>query len=135
LPFWKCYYHLVWTTKHRQPIITPERERIIFATVRRVADDLKSEVWAINGTSDHIHVAASIPPGVAVAEWVKRCKGASSYMVNKSAPAEDRFGWQAGYSVLTFGQKVLPFVVAYITNQKQHHANSELQPYLERTED
>lgn len=134
MPFWKCYYHIVWTTKYRQPYITRAREQLIFATIHQVSDDLKSKLWAVNGTADHVHVAVSIPPGVAVAQWVKRCKGLSSNIVNKHDPDDDIFRWQEGYAVLTFGEKVLPFVLAYIGNQKQHHAQGHTEAYLEHVE-
>ena len=134
MPFWKCYYHLVWATRYRQPIITPEREQVIFATIRTVSSNLGSEILAINGTDDHIHIATAIPPGIAVAQWVKRCKGASTREVNQIVTADDGFGWQTGYGVLTFGQKALPYVIAYIDGQKQHHASQQLEPYLEQTE-
>lgn len=134
MPFWKCYYHLVWATRHRQPTITPDRERVIVSTIRAVSSELGSTILAINGTDDHIHIAAAIPPVIAVAQWVRRCKGASSREVNQFITADDRFGWQAGYGVLTFGQKALPYVIAYVDDQKQHHANQQLEPYLEQME-
>lgn len=134
MPFWKCYYHLIWAAKHRQPIITPQRESLIFTTIRRVANELDSQILAMNGTLDHIHIAAAIPPSRAIAQWVKHCKGTSSRLVNEQIPGDERFAWQSGYGVLTFGQKVLPFIVAYIDQQKQHHTTNQLQPYLEQIE-
>ncbi len=133
MPFWKCYYHVIWATKGRQSIITPARERVIFGTIRQVSEDMGCDVWAANGVTDHVHVAVSIPPHTAVAEWVKRCKGASSRYVNQMS-GEERFSWQSGYGVLTFGQNALAMVTAYIDRQKVHHAQDTVQPYLERIE-
>ncbi len=45
------------------------------------------------------------------------------------------FHWQSSYGVLTFGAKNLDFVVAYIQNQKTHHAQNQLERYLEQTGD
>ena len=132
MPFWKFYYHIIWATKYRQPIITPAHEKLIFSTIEMVSAELKSDIFGINGVEDHIHVAVAIPPHVAVAEWLKRCKGASSSTINQTLTADDRFRWQVGYGALTFGQKVLPFVVAYIQNQKAHHAEGTVEHYLER---
>lgn len=136
MPFYICYYHIVWTTKNREPLITPEVEQVICNLVRYRSDTLGSPILAINTVADHLHVAVSIKPTVAVADWVKRVKGVSSREVNLHFPNRlSHFRWQEGYGALTFGIRQLDYVVSYIENQKQHHAASTLQPYLEKTDD
>jgi putative transposase len=135
--FWRCYYHFIWTTKERQPLLTPQHEIIIFDLIRGKTQTLHSRVLAINAASDHIHVAVTLHPNTAISDWVKLVKGASSHAANTmlhTLPDQPHFGWQRGYGVLTFGAKVLPTVIQYIENQKQHHADGTLQPYLERVE-
>jgi putative transposase len=87
-------------------------------------------IHAINGTEDHIHVVASIPPTLAVADFVKRLKGSSSHYRNQVAGAE-RFQWQEGYGVFSLGQRQLDRAVGYVNNQKQHHAQNRLWVALE----
>lgn len=63
-------------------------------------------------------------------------KGVSSHEVNVMFPhLPSHFHWQSSYGVLTFGAKNLDFVVAYIQNQKTHHAQNQLERYLEQTGD
>ncbi|MBN8591287.1 MAG: IS200/IS605 family transposase [Anaerolineae bacterium] len=132
MPFARCYYHLIWTTKHREPSITDSVAAHLYPTIRHKAIELRSEVLAINGMLDHIHVAATIHTSVSVADWMKHIKGASSYAVNSLLPnLPARFAWQNGYGVLTYGIKQVPFVVAYIENQQQNHAENSLYAYLE----
>lgn len=132
MPYWKCYYHLIWATKHRQQIITADHETFFFEYIPSIATDLNSEIFAINGTSDHIHIAATIPPKIAISEWVKRIKGASSNECNAIfTNSDERFRWQGGYGVLTYGYKRLEYVVNYIYKQKEHHANDTTEAYLE----
>ena len=135
MPFWRCFYHVIWTTKHRAPLITTENEPIIFHVVRDKTAELGGEVLAVNAVSDHMHVAVSIPPKVAVAEWVKRTKGVSAYEINQRFPDSfDPFRWQDGYGVLTFGARNLDTVVSYVQRQKEHHAQNDLLAYLEQVE-
>ena len=131
---WYCYYHFVWATKNRQPLILPHLENLIFDTIRQKTIELSShnQIYAINAMPDHIHVAISLYPNISISDWIKRVKGASSHAVNATYPDEEhRFRWQRGYSVHTYGAKVLPFVIGYIKNQKQHHADGNLEVYLE----
>jgi REP element-mobilizing transposase RayT len=133
MPYWNCYYHIVWATKHRQPLITPLIEAIILESVRNRAIELACELLAINAVSDHIHVAIRIKPSVSVATWVSQAKGGSSHAVSVTFPTiEPKFQWQTGYRVLTFGEKNLPFVLEYIARQKEHHAKNTFNSFLER---
>ena len=78
---------------------------------------------------DHVHVAVSIPPRHAVSEVMKRLKGASSHAVR----AEHRsFTWQTEYGALSFGDKALPKVTAYVEEQAERHAARTTIAQLER---
>lgn len=136
MPFWKCYYHIIWATKNRQPIITPVIEPILFEAIRQKSDELLCPLLAINGIADHIHIAVSIRPSLSVADWVGQVKGTSSHAINTAfGELETKFRWQEDYGVVTFGAKNLPLVVQYIEHQKEHHQTGNLQPYLETTEE
>jgi putative transposase len=122
------YYHLVWATKNREAWITPERMEMLQLAFRVVAKDQGAFTHAIGGMPNHVHVAVSIPPTITVSEYVGRLKGSSSRFVGKSIsdPAMDVFLWQSQYGVLTFGDRALPDVIAYIENQPHHHATNDL---------
>jgi putative transposase len=127
---------VIWGTEKREPLITAVVEPIVFEVIRRKSAAFHSPILAINGIEDHIHVAVSIAPSVSVAEWIRSVKGLSAYEVNNQFPdAASRFRWQKSYGVLSYGEKNLPLVIRYIENQKQHHADQTLQPYLERVDE
>jgi putative transposase len=135
MPYWICYYHFIWTTKHRAPAISATIETVILEAVERKSRTLGCKLHAVNTVPDHIHVAVSIPPKYSIAEWVQQVKGLSAYETNGHFPdLTTTFKWQEGYGALTFGSKNLPFVVAYIQNQKVHHQNQQLEPMLEYVE-
>ena len=118
--FWRTHYHLVWTTKNRSPLITPEREQILYGYIQGKADAIGCIVQAIGGINDHIHLVISIPPTLSVADSVKQLKGSSAYHLNHSQTGE-WFGWQRGYGVLTVGSRQCDRAIAYVLNQKEHH--------------
>ena len=129
------YYH-IWAVKGRFPALTTELEPIAFTAIHRKSRELQSTIYALNAAYDHIHVAVTIPPSIAIVEWVRSAKGLSAREINGHSPEIDpHFHWQKGYSVHSLGQKVLPFVVNYVKNQKEHHANNTLELYLEQLED
>jgi len=136
MTFWRCYYHVVWTTKNRSAWITPDVERVLFASFHAKAKELESPLLAVNGVADHIHIAACIPPKMAVAEWVRHMKGVSAHEVNAMfANLPEHFRWQNHYGVLTFGVTHRDFVIGYIQRQKERHASMNIEPYMERVDE
>jgi putative transposase len=133
--YWRTFYHLIWATKKREPLIGEQERSIIERSMKTTCDELDMIPHAVGFMSDHIHVAVSIPPKIAAADVVKRLKGASSHAVNH-VPGRNGgppFAWQGEYGLLTF-EKALPQVIAYVQNQASRHADRRLWPSLERDE-
>ena len=89
-------------------------------------------IHAINGTENHIHVIASIPPKLSIAEFIKRIKGSSSHYLNQNFLDSSKFSWQEGYGVFSLGAKHLDIAIAYVENQKIHHRQNTTISMLER---
>lgn len=131
MTFWRTYYHVIWTTKHRALLIKPEMEDRLFAYMVRKAAELDVYTYAINGWFDHVHLVVAVPPKHSVAEVVKHIKGASSYDLNQNYGLDRQFTWQRGYGVLSLGESQLPMAEAYVRNQKQHHEAQTTNAWLE----
>ncbi len=132
MALWRLYYHFVWATKEREPLIISSQEVDLHNYIIGKADSLKCIAHAINGTADHIHLIASVPPTLAIAEFVKNIKGSSAHYVNHTLSSTSKnFGWQAGYGVFSLGRKQLEQAVTYVQNQKSHHAQGTLISTLE----
>ncbi len=135
MPYWQLFYHIIWATKNREPLLTPNVESIIHDLLRRKAIGLGAIVFALNGVFDHVHMVAAIPPKIAVAKFIGQVKAVASTKFNKSSVSEVSFFWQEEYGVFSFDGKRLPNYIAYVENQKQHHAQNTTIPILERTDD
>ncbi len=132
MPYWRLFYHVVWATKGREPLIGDSFVSALYQRVTDKAVQLGSSVHAVGGTEDHIHLAVSVPPIIAVSELVRQVKGGSSHFINHELDLPVSFAWQTEYGVLSFGQKQLSGVIEYIRGQKQHHAQQTTIPILER---
>jgi putative transposase len=125
MPFWRLYYHLIWTTKYREPLIDAGLEMRLFPYLRKKAGELGCQVFVVNGWVDHIHMVVTIPPSRSVAEVVKRLKGASSHEFMELT-------WQRGYGALSVGERHLAIAMAYVEKQKEHHQKSTTNTWLEK---
>ena len=127
MAYWRLFYHMTFATKNREPLITSDIEHELHNYLTNKAMSLGAIVHAVNGTSDHVHLVASVPPKIALAQFVGQLKGASSHHIN-ALPDHSAipFEWQRGYGVVSFGQKALSRVMAYVERQKEHHRTGEL---------
>jgi putative transposase len=125
--------HYVWHTKESKPLITPEVEEMLFTALREKAAKLDGVyIHELGAIPTHVHVALSIEPTTKPSELVGQLKGYSSHEVNRRLGVGRKLlEWQTGYGVVSFGTKDLPWVVAYVRNQKQHHASGEIYDRLE----
>ena len=134
MPYWRHFYHLIWATQNREPMIDDAVEHIISRSLADSFDKLNVIPHAVGVVADHLHVVVSIPPALSVADTVHQLKGASSRAVNKEItwPLDSRFGWQTEYGSLTIGERSLIAVVEYVQNQKRHHTEGSIKREFER---
>ncbi|NBD35340.1 MAG: IS200/IS605 family transposase [Chloroflexi bacterium] len=134
MPYWRLFYHITWATKNRRPLIDPTWESSLHAAIVAKAKALGAYVYAIGGIEDHIHLVVSIPTSVLISKFIGQVKGNSSHFVNHEIVLDYHFSWQNEYGIVSFGQKQLDRVVKYTKNQRQHHQNSTIMPFLEKNE-
>ena len=135
MSFWRLYYHAVWATKDRMPIISDAMVAAIAEAIESTTSDLGVYVFAVGVMPDHIHVFSQIPPTSEVAKVIGRWKGASSHVVNERFPhVIAKLTWQSGYGVLSVSQSGFDQVKAYVENQRERHAKRELYGVLERVD-
>ncbi len=126
MAFTQLYYHLIWATKKREPLITNLVEPTLFGFIRSKAIGLSGIVYALNGTSDHIHLVTSIPVTVPIPKYIGQIKGSSSKRINQTALCSGCFSWQTSYSIFTISKFHLPVIISYVENQKKHHEEGTL---------
>lgn len=135
MAYWRLHYHAVWTTYRREPLISAAHERVIRTTLYAKARELGLTLHEVGGMEEHLHVVLSAPPTVAVADWIRHLKGATSRAVNRARDTNSAFRWQDSYGALSIGGRSLATVIAYVRNQRQHHlAGTVLSAYEQTNE-
>ena len=133
---WRFFYHVVWATKNREPIIGELEDTEIRRSLVMTAEDLDLIPHAIGIMPDHLHFAVSIPPKVRVADAIRRLEGGSSHAVNVArGMTYPRFSWQPDYGATTFSERSLDQVIASLRNQRLHHAENSVWADYEPTAD
>lgn len=123
----QIYYHIVFSTKHRKPLITSDIEERIWKYIGGIARKHSMAAKHVGGYDDHIHALVGATPVVSPSQIVQRIKGESSYWIRRTFPALKDFGWQDGYGMFSVSKSHIPRVVEYIKNQRVHHAKQSFE--------
>ena len=82
MTYWRLHYHVVWATRSREPALSSTEAELVVRVIKTAWVDQSLLVHAAGTMPDHVHVAASIPPALSVAEVVRRWKGSSSHLIS-----------------------------------------------------
>ncbi len=131
----EIYLHITWHTKENARVVRGQlRERLYEYLRNRVVRTPGVVFHEMGGIEDHMHLAVTVPPTLLISEWIGELKGSSAHFINHQGPRRAMLAWQAGYGLVSFGKKDLPFVREYIRNQHEHHAAGRVFARLEATE-
>ena len=129
-------YHIVFSTKDRRPIITPDYEPRIYDYIGGTIRSLGGICLELNGTDDHIHLLAKLRPDRAVSDVLRDLKANASGWMHDVFPALKHFSWQRGYGAFTVSGMNAESLVHYIRGQEEHHRHhsfeDEYRALLER---
>ncbi len=119
--FTNLLYHLVFSTKHRQPIIIPDLRDELYRYIGGIIRNERGIQLEIGGVPDHVHILTKFRADVSVAQMLRLIKANSSKWVNDKPGRRSRFAWQSGYGAFTVSESQVPDVRNYIRNQPRHH--------------
>ena len=117
----KNYIHIIFSTKHRQPLINEPIENELHAYIGGVCNKLECHPVKIGGYTDHIHVLCLLSKKVALITLLEEIKSHSSKWIKTKGGDYNNFYWQNGYGAFSVNSTEVDIVIEYITNQKEHH--------------
>ena len=123
----KNYVHLVFSTKHRQPLIHPSIEAELHSYLGGTCNHLDCQSIKVGGYVDHIHILCLLSKKVALMKLVEEVKSHSSKWIKTKGEAYQNFYWQDGYGAFSVNPSEVNTVIAYIGNQQEHHRKKTFQ--------
>ena len=115
------YFHCVFATKERRPILTPALRERLWAFLGGIARQNEMKALVIGGVEDHVHLLLSLPSTLSIAKAMQLIKGGSSKWVHDTFPEHRLFNWQVKYAAFAVSVSQLDRTIAYIKNQPEHH--------------
>jgi putative transposase len=125
--FVSLHYHLIFSTKRREPVLTDVLRPRLFEYVGGMLRAGRSKLIAAGGMPDHTHWLVSLHQQTSVAEVLRHIKASSSKWIHDQYPQLGQFAWQAGYGAFAVSYSNLEAVASYIRGQAEHHRTTSFQ--------
>ncbi len=123
----KNYVHIVFSTKHREPLIHPPLEEELHAYLGGICNKLECTVLKVGGHTDHIHILCMLSKKITLMKLMEELKSHSSKWMKTRGPGYENFYWQDGYGAFSVNPSEVDTVIAYIANQHEHHSKKKFQ--------
>ena len=119
--FVKNYLHLVFSTKHRTPLIRAPFDQALHAYLGTVCNNMGCHAVTIGGYTDHVHMLCLVSQKIPLMKLLQDVKSNSSRWMKTKDASLRNFSWQDGYGAFSVNPLEIDAVIKYITGQHDHH--------------
>jgi len=114
--------HAVFRTyKSEDTLPTDDRVKFLYQDIWGIIKNKDGHLYRINSMSDHVHLLFTIPPVIALSDFMKAIKASSSKIIKTKEGFENFKSWGEGYAALSCNLRDKDMIVNYIINQQEHH--------------
>ena len=125
--FTSLHYHLVFSTKQRQPLLDAVWRPRLFEYIGGTLRTRGGILLSAGGMADHVHFLAAIAKDRSIVETLRDVKANSSRWIHETFADRQGFAWQAGYGAFAVSYSALGAVQKYLDTQEEHHRTRSFQ--------
>ncbi|MCH8878590.1 MAG: IS200/IS605 family transposase [Planctomycetes bacterium] len=128
----QIYYHIVFSTKNRAPVLGAARREDMFRYIWGIIKNKNCHVYRMNGLENHLHILTSLHPTECLADLVKDIKTGSSRWIRDNRVFPHFSHWQEGYGAFTHSIADKDRLIEYIKRQQEHHRRESFEDEYRR---
>jgi REP element-mobilizing transposase RayT len=117
----QLYFHLVWTTLDRRPMIDDSTREFLDEFFKKTAARQESQIIGLSILQTHVHMVVRTPARIDLPRLVQFFKGGSSYAASRLPGNVLGLRWAKEYSATSVSPRQLKQAMLYLENQARHH--------------
>lgn len=125
------FVHVICCVKNREPLLTKPLRTVLFAHIKKHAEENGIGVQVVNGADNHIHVLLQLMPAQNLTQVMKSIRSESTTWINESKFIKPLFEWEEDFSALSVSPSSVKQVFDFIEKQEEHHKTKSLESELE----
>ncbi len=115
------YTHFVFTTLHRQPLITEQNRVRIEKYITGIVNNKGCHLYSVYANPEHMHFLVSRSPDIHEEALATTVANSSAKFINENKLCNFQFEWQMSCSAFSVSKADVDVVCKYILNQPEHH--------------
>jgi putative transposase len=119
--YYNFYTHFIFTTIHREPLITEEHRERIEKYITGIVSNHNCKMYAIYANPEHVHFLVSRSPDIDEQALATIISNSSQKFINDSNLLKVNFQWQISCSAFSVSKADIDKVCKYILNQADYH--------------
>ena len=136
--FHQIHLQIIFAVRGRANLLQKQWRQEVFKYMAGIIKKKDQKPIIINGVSDHVHLFVGLKPVMSVSDLVRDVKNNSSNFINDHGWLPNKFSWQEGFGVFSYGHSQIDRIYNYVLNQEQNHRKTtfkeEYEAYLEKFE-
>lgn len=128
----KLNIHIVFHVKNTGICLRQKDLLSVFAYIGGVIKNIGGYPVTVGGITNHIHILATMPKTMSVAEFVQKIKANSSRWIKSIDSYYESFVWQEGYGAFCVSPSLLKKTIRYIETQEEHHNKESVRTEFKR---
>ncbi len=125
-------YHIVFRTKDSLKTLNLENSEELYKYIWGIVKGKNGVLYRINGMEDHIHILSDLHPSIALSDYLRDIKTASSIWLKQSGKFQSFNGWADGHAAFTYAYRDKETIINYIKNQQEHHKTTTFEEELRK---
>lgn len=117
----QVYLHFVFAVSGRRCLVPKAHKEELHKFITGLVQRRNCKMLAVHCMPDHVHIFIGFKPSVIISDFVKEIKVESNEFINRKKWTTEKFYWQEGYGVFSYGHSQIGRVCRYIENQEVHH--------------
>ena len=109
------------TYKSEKTLPMDDRIKFLYQEIWGIIKNKGGYLYRINSMSDHVHILFTMPPTIALSEFMQAIKASTSKIIKSQEGFEKFKAWGVGYAALSYSLRDKDMIVKYIINQQAHH--------------
>ncbi len=113
-------YHIVFSTKNRRALITPEIQERLYEYMGGIIRKRGGSLYEIGGVANHVHLLIRWNTS-SLSDLIRDLKSESTKWVRSEFAGHGTFQWQSGAGIFSISHSHIDPVKNYVRAQEQHH--------------
>lgn len=125
------YVHIIWSTQDRQKILSKPVRVVLYAHLKKMAEEKGIHLHAINGVEDHMHLLLQLHPAQNLSQVMRLLRSETTDWLNGTQLLKVEFAWSDEIIAYSVSPGSLLQVTSFIDRQEEYHETKTFESEIE----